>query len=197
MQNMKTLDDEEEDEEDNIEGDEDDGEENEEPDQFEIDEEGEDEEDDAEDDDDDNDQEEDDDSEDADSDSAPSQTRRGGASTTDEDENTPESSTLSAAGIRQANKGRGPKIEFEGELDDSMEADSPVGNLAEGSDSSADEGEDGLAVKYRNRIGNVPLEWYNDYDHIGYDVTGKKIIKSAKGDKLDQLLARMDDPNWE
>lgn len=27
-------------------------------------------------------------------------------------------------------------------------------------------------------------------------MTGKKIVKSQKGDKLDQLLARMDDPNW-
>ncbi len=42
----------------------------------------------------------------------------------------------------------------------------------------------------------MPLDWYADYDHIGYDVSGKKIVKSAKGDKLEQLLARMDDPNW-
>ena len=43
-------------------------------------------------------------------------------------------------------------------------------NLGEQSDSSDDEG-------MKNRIGNVPLEWYDNYDHIGYDVSGKKIIR--------------------
>ena len=26
----------------------------------------------------------------------------------------------------------------------------------------------------RNTIGNVPLKWYDDYEHIGYDLDGKK-----------------------
>ncbi len=49
-----------------------------------------------------------------------------------------------------------------------------------------------------NRIGRVPLHWYDEYDHIGYDVHGKKVIKqSAKngegGDLLDQALQNEDD----
>ncbi|XP_018302660.1 ribosome biogenesis protein BOP1 homolog [Mycetomoellerius zeteki] len=48
----------------------------------------------------------------------------------------------------------------------------------------------------RNTIGNVPLQWYNEYDHIGYDWQGKKIPKPEKGDELDNFLKRMEDPNF-
>lgn len=49
-----------------------------------------------------------------------------------------------------------------------------------------------------NTIGNVPLRWYEDYDHIGYDVDGKKILKSnAGGDGIDMAIAAKDDPNYE
>lgn len=106
----------------------------------------------------------------------------------DDDDLTPEQ-------IAAMNKGRGPRLEIEGEAEAPRSHDDGR-NLAELSDSSADEGEDGQSVRNRNRIGKVPLEWYADEEHIGYDVTGKKIVKSNKGDKLDQLLARMDDPNW-
>nr|XP_043619969.1 ribosome biogenesis protein BOP1 homolog [Erigeron canadensis] len=57
------------------------------------------------------------------------------------------------------------------------------------SDSSEDE------VGPRNTIGDVPLEWYKDEEHIGYDVAGKKIKKKERLDKLDAFLARNDDPN--
>jgi len=60
-------------------------------------------------------------------------------------------------------------------------------NLAEFSDS------DDEAMK--NRIGNVPLEWYADEDHIGYDVYGNKIARKEQGDSIDAFLARTDDPN--
>lgn len=49
-----------------------------------------------------------------------------------------------------------------------------------------------------NTIGNVPLRWYDDYDHIGYDVSGKKIMKSnAEGDGIDNAIAAKDDPNYD
>jgi len=49
----------------------------------------------------------------------------------------------------------------------------------------------------RNRIGNIPTEWYDEYDHIGYDITGHKVIRqTTKGDQLDQLLDRMDNPDF-
>lgn len=50
----------------------------------------------------------------------------------------------------------------------------------------------------RNTVGNVPLEWYAraGYDHIGYDVEGKRIAKkpSAGGDRIDAFLRSQDDP---
>ncbi|EOX92834.1 Transducin/WD40 repeat-like superfamily protein isoform 1 [Theobroma cacao] len=59
------------------------------------------------------------------------------------------------------------------------------------SDSSEDE------VAPRNTIGDVPLEWYKDEKHIGYDIAGKKIKKKERQDKLDSFLASADDSkNW-
>jgi ribosome biogenesis protein ERB1 len=43
----------------------------------------------------------------------------------------------------------------------------------------------------------VPLRWYEDYDHIGYNVEGKKIMKSNNGDGIDNAIAAKDDPNYE
>ncbi|XP_057495260.1 ribosome biogenesis protein BOP1 homolog isoform X2 [Actinidia eriantha] len=61
----------------------------------------------------------------------------------------------------------------------------------EESDSSEDE------VAPLNTIGDVPLEWYRDEDHIGYDISGKKIKKKERQDKLDSFLASADDSkNW-
>ncbi|OWF53508.1 Ribosome biogenesis protein bop1 [Mizuhopecten yessoensis] len=48
----------------------------------------------------------------------------------------------------------------------------------------------------RNTVGNVPLEWYKDYDHLGYDVEGRKIIKPKKADELDEFLNKMDNPDY-
>ncbi|KAI9295839.1 block of proliferation 1 [Neoconidiobolus thromboides FSU 785] len=46
-----------------------------------------------------------------------------------------------------------------------------------------------------NTTGNVPMHWYDDYPHIGYDVDGKRVYKPAKGDELDKFLDNMDDPD--
>ncbi|XP_034195770.2 ribosome biogenesis protein BOP1 homolog [Osmia lignaria lignaria] len=48
----------------------------------------------------------------------------------------------------------------------------------------------------RNTVGNIPMKWYDTYDHIGYDWDGKKIIKPQKGDQLDNFLKRMEDPDF-
>ncbi|KAF1861115.1 hypothetical protein Lal_00000534 [Lupinus albus] len=59
------------------------------------------------------------------------------------------------------------------------------------SDSSEDE------VSPRNTIGDVPLKWYEDEPHIGYDIKGKKIKRKEKQDKLGSFLANVDDSkNW-
>eukprot|EP01061_Rhynchopus_euleeides_P002199 TRINITY_DN11693_c1_g1_i1.p1 TRINITY_DN11693_c1_g1~~TRINITY_DN11693_c1_g1_i1.p1 ORF type:complete len:787 (+),score=337.41 TRINITY_DN11693_c1_g1_i1:39-2363(+) len=43
------------------------------------------------------------------------------------------------------------------------------------------------------RTGDVPLAWYKDEDHAGYDVEGNKIIKKTK-DALQTLISKFDDP---
>lgn len=48
----------------------------------------------------------------------------------------------------------------------------------------------------RNTVGNIPMKWYDEYDHIGYDWEGKKIFKPEKGDELDNFLKRMEDPDF-
>eukprot|EP01135_Chromosphaera_perkinsii_P004685 Nk52_evm34s293 gene=Nk52_evmTU34s293 len=51
-------------------------------------------------------------------------------------------------------------------------------------------------VHVRNTVGRIPLEWYDDYDHIGYNLEGEKIMKPESGDQLDEFLKKMDDPNY-
>ncbi len=46
----------------------------------------------------------------------------------------------------------------------------------------------------RNTIGRVPLHWYDGYDHIGYDLEGKRIMKST-ADRIDQALEVADGKN--
>ena len=36
----------------------------------------------------------------------------------------------------------------------------------------------------RNTLGNIPLEWYEDYPHMGYDITGKPRPKPVMGDEV-------------
>ena len=43
--------------------------------------------------------------------------------------------------------------------------------------------------------GNVPLEWYDDFDHVGYDLEGRKIMRGARKDELDALIDRFDNPD--
>ncbi|KAK9831813.1 hypothetical protein WJX74_010419 [Apatococcus lobatus] len=46
----------------------------------------------------------------------------------------------------------------------------------------------------RNTVGDVPLQWYRDEDHIGYDREGQKLIREVqKKDRLDALIQRNDD----
>ena len=36
----------------------------------------------------------------------------------------------------------------------------------------------------RNTIGNIPLEWYDDYPHIGYDIEGRPRPKPVTADEV-------------
>ncbi|PNW76993.1 hypothetical protein CHLRE_10g417950v5 [Chlamydomonas reinhardtii] len=72
--------------------------------------------------------------------------------------------------------------------DNSSEEDAGPGSHGPdpGSDSSEDERPN------RNTVGNVPLVWYKDEEHIGYDIEGARITKAQRKDRLQQLLDRND-----
>lgn len=41
------------------------------------------------------------------------------------------------------------------------------------------------------------MQWYDDEDHIGYDLEGQKILKSgAKKGEIDAFLDKIDDPDY-
>lgn len=46
-----------------------------------------------------------------------------------------------------------------------------------------------------NRVGNVPMHWYDDLPHVGYDINGKKVLRPARGDELDKFLKTVEDPS--
>ncbi|RLN03441.1 hypothetical protein C2845_PM13G11410 [Panicum miliaceum] len=71
------------------------------------------------------------------------------------------------------------------------DADSDEAAAAEESDSSEDE------VAPRNTVGDVPLEWYKDEEHIGYDIDGRKIKKRDREGRIEAYLKNADDAkNW-
>lgn len=49
----------------------------------------------------------------------------------------------------------------------------------------------------RNTVGNIPVEWYKDFPHIGYNLDGKKIYKPIRNkDELDDFLDKMENPEY-
>jgi ribosome biogenesis protein ERB1 len=79
----------------------------------------------------------------------------------------------------------------------SSEAEKPKlqnGNAASVEDDRFDSSDE---EDLRNTIGNVPIEWYDDYEHVGYDLDGKKIMKAGiKKGEIDNFLDRMEDPDY-
>ncbi|KAJ7946583.1 Ribosome biogenesis protein BOP1-like [Quillaja saponaria] len=86
------------------------------------------------------------------------------------------------------NEGDSDGLENSGREDDGSEI-SDAHEGVEESDSSEDE------VAPRNTVGDVPLIWYKDEPHIGYDIKGKKLKKKEKEDALGSFLSRVDDSN--
>jgi len=49
----------------------------------------------------------------------------------------------------------------------------------------------------RNTVGNIPMNWYDEYPHLGYDLDGKPIKKPIRGDEIDNFLRKMENPeSW-
>ncbi|KAK8819896.1 hypothetical protein WA538_001999 [Blastocystis sp. DL] len=43
-----------------------------------------------------------------------------------------------------------------------------------------------------NTIGNIPVKWYDKYDHIGYDLNGEKIMRPKSLDAIDKYIQSHD-----
>lgn len=56
----------------------------------------------------------------------------------------------------------------------------------------AEESED----ETHNTIGKVPIQWYSEYPHIGYNLDGEKILKKERKDHIQEFIDRDDDPNY-
>lgn len=47
-----------------------------------------------------------------------------------------------------------------------------------------------------NTVGDVPVEWYREEEHVGYDADGRRILKRKWNDSLEHLLNMVDDPSY-
>lgn len=96
--------------------------------------------------------------------------------------------------LRQSDKGYLNTLE---RVDKLSVADEP-GTSGESKkiDEYAEDGDSSDEEDIRNTVGNVPLHWYDEYKHIGYDWDGKKIIKPPQRDQIDDFLKKMEDPDF-
>ena len=40
------------------------------------------------------------------------------------------------------------------------------------------------------------MSWFTEYDHIGYDLAGNKLLKPTVGDEIDEFLQKNDNPDY-
>eukprot|EP00038_Savillea_parva_P003032 m.120230 g.120230 ORF g.120230 m.120230 type:complete len:915 (-) comp11050_c0_seq5:125-2869(-) len=78
----------------------------------------------------------------------------------------------------------------DGNGDDDEQEEGPM--LVETSDSDTEDD-----MHSTNTVGKIPAHWYDDEEHVGYDLDGKKITKSGREkDRLDKFLQKIDDPDY-
>ncbi|CAH2009526.1 unnamed protein product [Acanthoscelides obtectus] len=90
------------------------------------------------------------------------------------------------------------KNEMGGTKQEGVENGTGAGNIGAGG-SSKDEYADcdtSDEEDIRNTVGNIPMNWYDEYRHLGYDWDGDQILKPETGDHLDAFLKRMEDPDF-
>lgn len=47
-----------------------------------------------------------------------------------------------------------------------------------------------------NIVGDIPLEWYDQFHHIGYTATGEKVIPKERPNQIDEIIERSVNPEW-
>jgi ribosome biogenesis protein ERB1 len=83
------------------------------------------------------------------------------------------------------------KDEAEPVLDSADEIES-LDDVSTDNFSSSDDSDDEVVL---NRSGNVPSNWYEDEEHRGYDVYGRKVMKTLLSSKIDELLKNAENPD--
>ena len=46
------------------------------------------------------------------------------------------------------------------------------------------------------RTGNIPQEWYEEHEHLGYSIDAKPVMKQKQSDKIEEFIERATDKNW-
>lgn len=87
-------------------------------------------------------------------------------------------------------------------LDDSSDVNEsekgkPLPSAEDVPSTKAEDGDTSDEEDIRNTVGNIPMQWYENFPHIGYNLDGKKILKPVRNmDELDKFLDKMDNPDY-
>ncbi|XP_077446601.1 ribosome biogenesis protein bop1 [Stigmatopora argus] len=108
----------------------------------------------------------------------------------EEDESDSESSVYS--GLEDSGSDSDSEVEEEDEVQQEDDRTNDNVNKKEEYEHDSSDEED-----IRNTVGNIPMEWYKDFPHIGYNLDGQKILKPIRNkDELDEFLDKMDNPDY-
>eukprot|EP00340_Litonotus_pictus_P002461 CAMPEP_0170519966 /NCGR_PEP_ID=MMETSP0209-20121228/5178_1 /TAXON_ID=665100 ORGANISM="Litonotus pictus, Strain P1" /NCGR_SAMPLE_ID=MMETSP0209 /ASSEMBLY_ACC=CAM_ASM_000301 /LENGTH=628 /DNA_ID=CAMNT_0010805975 /DNA_START=14 /DNA_END=1900 /DNA_ORIENTATION=+ len=59
-------------------------------------------------------------------------------------------------------------------------------------DYSSDSSDEDILV----RTGNVPRQWYKDFDHLGYGINSKRVAKPEEEDEIEKFLKKAKSKDW-
>ena len=60
------------------------------------------------------------------------------------------------------------------------------------SNSSDDSSDEEVLV----RTGDVPDNWYDGMEHVGYDINSQKVMKNKEEDEVEKFIKKANDKNW-
>ncbi|KAM3858503.1 ribosome biogenesis protein bop1 [Diretmus argenteus] len=113
----------------------------------------------------------------------------------EEDEDLSDSEDSVFSGLEDS--GSGSEDEEEGDDEDLKKGEQAEEEKERGKKEDEYEHDTSDEEDIRNTVGNIPMEWYKDYPHIGYNLDGKKIYKPIRNkDELDDFLDKMENPDY-
>lgn len=90
------------------------------------------------------------------------------------------------------------KQEVDPDLEDTIveEEDELTTLLKDGSNLDEYEQDSSDEEDVENTIGDVPLRWYEEYDHVGYTRDATRILKGAGKDEIEAFLEKVENPDF-